>query len=306
MKKQMEDAIKVLSEPPYQGIHGWIFGRANFLKNHTEINCSEAVEVIRAKLDRSRLRRPVETREIIDSVRNAYRPNYSIERISSVMNGKTQVPNFEGAWPPSMPIPRIRKDGERVADIINSEGPWGIPDIISQSEISASGLSTKDILKVLFEEADLLCVGSVKRFIVEPLSLMGYFGEQIVPNPNSKKLGLTKSGRKSGHCRDAVGKRKYLVVEFDDERLQHRNQASLIRHLRDSCQADLRMIVNSGGKSLHAWFKASRDEGLNWQFMSVAVALGADSRMWLPEQFARTPNALRSNGNTQQCLFLRA
>ena len=58
-------------------------------KNHTQINCSEAVDVIRAKLDRSRLRRPVETREIIDSVRNAYSPNYSIERISSVMNGKT-------------------------------------------------------------------------------------------------------------------------------------------------------------------------------------------------------------------------
>lgn len=304
MKKQMEEIIKALNEPPYEGIHGWIFGRANFLKNHTELSCAEAVEVIRAKLNQSRLRRQVEVKEIIDSVSNAYKHDYHYEKASGFFSVQDQAPQFEGAWPSTMPMPKIPKDNKKVEEIINSEGPWEIPEIISQSEIAASGLSTKDILRILFNPEDLLCVGSVRRFVVEPLNEIQNFGEQIVPNPNREKFGLTKNGRKSGHCRGAVGERKYLVVEFDDERLHHKYQASLIRHLRDSFKSDLRMIVNSGGKSLHGWFVASSNEELNWKFMSVAVSLGADSRMWLPEQFARTPNALRSNGNTQQCLLI--
>ena len=30
---------------------------------------------------------------------------------------------------------------------------------------------------------------------------------------------------------------------------------------------------------------------IDWDFMQLACRLGADPRMWLPEQLARTPNA---------------
>ena len=34
--------------------------------------------------------------------------------------------------------------------------------------------------------------------------------------------------------------------------------------------------------------------------MRVACVLGADPRMWLPEQLARTPNAMRGQSGKQQ------
>ena len=53
------------------------------------------------------------------------------------------------------------------------------------------------------------------------------------------------------------------------------------------------MVVHTAGKSLHGWFVASPDESVNWKFMKLACLLGADPRMWLPEQLARLPNAKR-------------
>ena len=36
-----------------------------------------------------------------------------------------------------------------------------------------------------------------------------------------------------------------------------------------------------------------QSEFINWKFMELACLLGADPRMWLPEQLARLPNAVR-------------
>ena len=64
----------------------------------------------------------------------------------------------------------------------------------------------------------------------------------------------------------------------------------------------LKMVVHTGGKSLHGWFKATGDSHLDCEFMRIACLLGADPRMWLPEQLARTLNAIRlSNRAEQKC-----
>ena len=127
-------------------------------------------------------------------------------------------------------------------------------------------------------------------------------GEQIVPNPSRVKVGINKQGKPSEHCRDATSDRKYMVVESDDESLSFDEKASVLRYLRDRAGAELKMVVHTGGKSLHGWFKSTGDSHLDWEFMRVACLLGADRRMWLPEQLARTPNAVRlSNGAEQKC-----
>ena len=306
MKDKISKAADLLLDPPVEGIHGWIFGRAIFLRNRYDYTSQETVEIIQAKIDRSNLRRVVEFREILDSVQNAYSHRNDIETSIPLLRNQNDIVQFKEEWPESMPLPKIPKDRRKISDIIRERGPWEIQQIISESPISISGLNSREVLSYLFDKEDLLCTGVVSRFNVSKLSKIKSFAEQIVPNPNRKKLARTKNGRLSGHCRAAVGKRKFLVIEFDDEKLLHNQQSSLIRYLNKFVGGDLRMIVNSGGKSLHAWFKASKDEVLNWKFMNLAVSIGADPRMWLPEQFARTPNALRSNGNTQQCLFLKA
>jgi hypothetical protein len=130
-------------------------------------------------------------------------------------------------------------------------------------------------------------------------------GEQVVPNPSRVRIGTNMNGNPSAHCRDATGERKYIVVESDDESISLDDKASLIRFLRDQVGAELRMVVHSGGKSLHAWFCSSGDPKIDWDFMQLACRLGADPRMWLPEQLARTPNAVRSkNQQVQKCLYI--
>ena len=79
MKDKISKAADLLLDPPMEGIHGWIFGRAMFLRNRYDYTSQETVEIIQAKIDRSNLRRVVEFREILDSVQNAYSHRNDIE-----------------------------------------------------------------------------------------------------------------------------------------------------------------------------------------------------------------------------------
>ena len=89
------------------------------------------------------------------------------------------------------------------------------------------------------------------------------------------------------------------MIESDREEQSFDDKASIIRHLRDGVGAELKMVVHSGGKSLHAWFKSSGNNLTDWKFMQFACELGADKEMWRPEQFTRTPNAVSSKYNLE-------
>ena len=299
--------LPMLLEIPESGIHSWIFGRANFLKKKG-VSLNTAIQAIELKVCNSKLRRPIQPNEIENSVSNAYNSNFERNNSSSKITAISKVEEFKGEWPKQMPTPKIAKNERLIQRVIGDFGTWEIDEIKSQSPVDTKDLLSDEILPFLFDTADLLCMGKVKRFQVLPLEIWAKkkisWEEQIVPNPNSKYEAETQSGRLSGHCRAATGKRKYLVVEFDDEKITKSQQTGLIRFLEKQSGAQLVMLVDSGGKSIHGWFKASIDESTNWRFMTLAVALGADPRMWLPEQFARTPNCRRSNGNLQKCLFL--
>jgi hypothetical protein len=296
-----------LLDVPETGIHSWIFARAIFLR-YKKVHQNTAVKAIELKARNSRLRRPIQPNEIENSVSNAYSINYEKKDSCSKITAISKVEEFDGQWPKQMPTPKITKNERLIQRVIKDFGTWEFDDITSQSPIEPKDLSSDEILSFLFAPTDLLCMGKVKRFQVLPLEIWMKkkisWEEQIVPNPNCEYEAETKSGRLSGHCRAATGNRKYLVVEFDDEKITKSQQTGLIRFLIKQTGAQLVMLVDSGGKSIHAWFEASIQESMNWKFMNLAVALGADPRMWLPEQFARTPNCKRSNGNLQSCLFL--
>tara|TARA_R110001599_G_scaffold93702_1_gene244218 strand:+ start:194 stop:1051 length:858 start_codon:yes stop_codon:yes gene_type:complete len=79
--------------------------------------------------------------------------------------------------------------------------------------------------------------------------------------------------------------RKYLLHEIDDEGISFEEQLGFIQQLESI--APLKMIVNSGGKSLHAWFKwvpGRRDE-----FLTLSQKLGGDSRFANSSQLCRLP-----------------
>jgi hypothetical protein len=79
--------------------------------------------------------------------------------------------------------------------------------------------------------------------------------------------------------------RKYLLHETDDPSLSFEQQLGLIKRLEN--EAELKMIVNSGGKSLHAWFKWT--PGNKKAFLKLSQKLGGDPRFKLMNQLCRLP-----------------
>ena len=143
--------------------------------------------------------------------------------------------------------------------------------------------------------------------------------EWLVPSPMSKVVGTTMDGEndESPRCRDNAGPRRYIVIEFDftkkfqdhldawaKEGISGRDvQAALICLLATtgSPQAWPFLIVDSGNKSLHAWYaihkKFSEQNALD--LLSRAIPFGADPRADEPERFFRFPGGKRKSQNNQ-------
>ncbi len=90
------------------------------------------------------------------------------------------------------------------------------------------------------------------------------------------------TGRNEGNL---SGQRKYLLHEVDDKAITFEQQLGLIKQLESI--VPLKMIVSSGGKSLHAWFhwKPGRRE----DFLTLSQKLGGDVRFANGSQLCRLP-----------------
>jgi hypothetical protein len=160
------------------------------------------------------------------------------------------------------------------------------------------------VVQQLFPKEALICVGAKKDLpqtapLGELLSKLPAF-QFIVPSPMTKTIGKNQEGGDSIRCLDATGARRFLIVEFDQGCLD--DQSALLWHL--SMRAPLVLVVHSGGKSLHGWFRcAGEDQELIRQFFHYACRLGADSHNWTRCQFVRLPGGTRDNDNRQSIYF---
>jgi hypothetical protein len=294
-----------LFPPPQHGINAWIFGRASYLAK-LGVEKTQAFKLINECGHTHAMRRPFKTGEISSALRTAYDGGTAKSAGGRRRRLVHQPLPSSGEWPAVMSPPALKADPKAIEKALAAGEPWSLEDAWEDSPLRVDECLPAQILSMLFQPQALLCIGSVTTFQVRPMHEWlkhGASGEQVVPSPNVKIAGRTKRGRLSGHCRNAVGARHYLVVEFDDENLNTDKQASLIRFLRDIGGGTLRMLMHSGGKSLHGWFEPQADESKTWDFFKVAVRLGADPRMWLPEQMARTPNSRRENGQWQKVYY---
>jgi hypothetical protein len=147
----------------------------------------------------------------------------------------------------------------------------------------------------------------------------------VVPHLMHVKGGRTGkgNGHRSKKCDDAVAIPCYGAIEFDwrntdanpelksfldqldADGISYKDaQAAIIWHLRQ--YGKLAMVVDSGGKSLHAWFNIRGVPREDWlKFRDYAVSLGADhDGSGLSQQF-RTPDGQRTdkNGERQRTLY---
>jgi hypothetical protein len=165
-------------------------------------------------------------------------------------------------------------------------------------------LGSASIIDGLFRPDDLICMAKdLSHAETEPREYFRGREEEyqfIVPNAMSARTGLTDEGRLSKRCNANTGPVMYQVIEFDTGTLDE--QAKLLMHLAKF--ARLRLVVFSGGKSLHGWYDVrpfAREE--IQRFRRFAASLGADRAMFTPCQPCRTPNARRDTGVTQEVMF---
>jgi hypothetical protein len=155
-----------------------------------------------------------------------------------------------------------------------------------------------EVLDGLFNPKDNLFIGG-EVYEGESLSLGVWAGRKlkdlqyITPNP----LKDTTSGRTLMNIKE----RKYIVFESDIDELAGKwdKQAGVIQKLESILQ--LRLVVWSGNKSLHAWFSCTRHpESTIHRFTRMACRLGADPASLRPSQMVRLPWGTRAQSNREQ------
>jgi hypothetical protein len=162
---------------------------------------------------------------------------------------------------------------------------------------TSTGLRPADVLPHLFRSDELVCTGAdSERAAVRPVEEVVSDAEVlqfICVNPMRGSLAVNHSGRPSARCQNNVMARRFLVAEFDDATLAKRQQAQLATALAD--MAPLVMTVDSGGKSVHAWYAVeamSRQDQA--RFFAAACVLGADQTRWDICGWLRMPGGLRA------------
>ena len=162
--------------------------------------------------------------------------------------------------------------------------------------VTSTGLQPGDVLPLLFRSGELVCTGAEsERAVVRSVEAAMADADRvqfICVNPMKGFSAVNFSGRASARCQNNVSVRRYLVAEFDDASLGKEGQARLVTALAE--KAPLVMVVDSGGKSLHAWFHvealARQDQA---RFFAMACLLGADPTRWDICGWLRMPGGLR-------------
>jgi len=167
-------------------------------------------------------------------------------------------------------------------------------------------LTTGAVIDRLFKADDLICLCDAgMRSITETRAYFAGDEESfpfIVPSAMSARSGLTRSGKISPRTLANVGPRSHAVIEFDVGSLDE--QAAVILHLVE-VGPPLKMVVFSGGKSLHSWFETGPLTAEDTEkFLRYSALCGADTATFNPVQLVRNPNARRDILTQQTVQFL--
>lgn len=264
-------AERLAAMPGAGGTHRWLAQVASGVSQ--VLTPQKCFDFLRRCCDEHVAHRRVPDREIEGAVEFAYSDHSGAEAVNY---GRRAL-----EWPEANPDV-IRKVLETVEPVFDGE--------------TSTGLRPGDVLPHLFRPGELVCTGAdSERATVQPVEdvLTDAEGLQFIClNPMRGSLAVNHSGRPSARCQNNVMARRYLVAEFDDASLAKRSQAQLATALAD--MAPLVMAVDSGGKSVHAWYSVeamSRQDQA--RFFAVACLLGADPTRWDICGWLRMPGGLR-------------
>jgi len=265
------------SFPPQGCTHRWLAQVAAGLRDTFP---PERCATVLARLCGEVRHRRITDREVQDAVAFAYgqpRPPTGARKIMPALT----KPRTSFDWPSADPalMEQVIRDMEPLFDASGD-----------------TGLTAAGAIRQLYDPDDLLCTGpsqlSALVRSVEDTARDAEFMQFIVPNPMKGLEAMNKKGELSKRCQANVKERRYLVAEFDLPDQGHDAQARLITALAKKLPCC--MVVDSGGKSLHAWFAVrGMIEPEAAQFFGFACGLGADATRWDPCGWLRMPGGLR-------------
>ena len=159
-----------------------------------------------------------------------------------------------------------------------------------------------DALLLLFQPDDWLHVGAEVWTQPQTVEQWAKF-----PDLDSKTFVLPNPCVPHAPARtaDYILCRRYVVHEMDgieEWTPTHEEQASIL--LRLARRMPLRMVVDSGGKSLHGWFDVSSypNDEVN-AFIDLSLLLGGDKSALRPTQLVRLPQGTRKGGAKQRIIY---
>lgn len=316
----------LLGCPPAEGtgLHGWLYRAACALKPWRS---AEDAQQLLLAATQGQAKRDLR-REIADAVKNArndWQPGGQPQRAAPPISQR-------GGWPQRdmALIENVARDGAGLADLWEASpircefAPDGIDFLEPCSKAGKASVPCEDVIDLLFPGAPLLCCAQKHPSDAATLPREQWRGKLarqslIVPSPMTARQGTNQSGRTGPRTLANTAPRRWLVVELDFKASNAdgtpRPEAQLLRErtAQDLCAAillrlagfgPLALVVSSGGKSLHGWFKCDGvgDEDLR-PFFAEAVRLGADPATWVRCQFVRMPGGTRENGNEQSILY---
>lgn len=267
-----------IEPPPINGINIWCLSTARKCEV-AGIPAWEAHQRIMSY--QGQTRRPLKESEVRRAVERAY----------STTLAPTYVKKFQDKWEPVKTRRTSRRPVVEVADL------WEASPVRMDE-----GVTQEMILDWLFPDPDgLLCVGKTafifktgKRADLPNLKVAQF----IVSSYMTSVHGETQEGKRSMHTLSNTGPRRYCVCDFDEPASEL--HPSIIWHLRKI--APLVMVLSSGGKSLHAWFRVP--EHSEPDFWKAAIECGADpALMRNRSSFVRMPMGTRDNGKSQSVIY---
>lgn len=245
----------------------------------------KVVADIREHLDDSR--RPVDDRELLSSVYNAY----GAEARESVPNVEFNRSMFEAY--------AARGAGKKV------ESPLAIPALDEQSCY---------FIKAMFRPDEYIVDGSAYAILAQKvmarLGSRRNLGPYIAINPFTGQHVLNENGNPSYRRDQFVSRFTYALGEFDKfpdtlEDIPKEQQLAVW------AASGLRIaaLIDSGGKSIHAWIVVNCADKMEWDqqvkkelFGKLLVPLGMDRACSNPSRFSRLPGVPRDE-NWQRLIY---
>jgi len=103
-------------------------------------------------------------------------------------------------------------------------------------------------------------------------------------------------------CNENLNGQRFLVIESDT--LDRDQVGAVFAYLQRRLHYRLHCIIDTAGKSLHAWFDAPRNRTLESRLKAGLVAFGCDPKVFTYSQPVRVPGAWRE-GKLQRLVWLK-